>query len=61
MLYMATLTARHANPSLKPFYERLIERGKPKMVAIVATMRKLLTLLNAMARSRQPWNPQLMG
>jgi transposase len=45
VLYMATLTARRGNPALKTFHDRLIERGKPKMVAIIATMRKLLTLL----------------
>jgi transposase len=61
VLYMATLTARQANPALKTFHDRLIERGKPKKVAIVATMRKLLTLLNAMARSRHAWTPQLAG
>ncbi|HVZ35214.1 MAG TPA: transposase, partial [Polyangiaceae bacterium] len=61
VLYMATLTARQANPALKIFHNRLIERGKPKKVAIVATMRKLLTLLNAMARSRRTWTPQLTG
>ena len=61
VLYMATMTARQANPALKTFHDRLIERGKPKKVAIVATMRKLLTLLNAMARSRQTWTPQLAG
>jgi transposase len=61
VLYMATLTARQANPALKAFHDRLIERGKPRMVAIVATMRKLLTLLNAMVRSRRAWTPQLTG
>lgn len=61
VLYMATLTARQANPGLKAFHDRLIENGKPKMVAIVATMRKLLTLLNAMARTGRAWNPQLTG
>lgn len=61
VLYMATLTARQANPALKAFHDRLIERGKPRMVAIVATMRKLLTLLNAIVRSRRAWTPQLTG
>jgi transposase len=59
VLFMASLTARHRNPVLAVFYDRLIARGKPKMVAITATMRKLLTILNAMARSRKPWAPQL--
>ena len=55
VLYMAALTARHRNPPLADFYNRLIERGKPKMVAIIATMRKLLTVLNAMVRQRRPF------
>jgi transposase len=61
VLFMATLSARHANPALASFHARLTERGKPKMVAIVATMRKLLTILNAIARTRSPWTPQLAG
>lgn len=59
VLFMATLTARHSNPDLKAFHARLLERGKPKMVAVVATMRKLLTTLNAMVRSRETWVSQL--
>ena len=58
VLYMATLTARRVNPAIKVFHDRLIERGKPKMVAIVASMRKLLTLLNAMLRTGEQWNPK---
>lgn len=57
VLFMATLMARRANPALATFHARLIERGKPKMVAMVATMRKLLTILNAIARTRSPWRP----
>ena len=57
VLFMATLMARRANPALAAFHTRLIERGKPKMVALVATMRKLLTILNAIARTRSPWRP----
>jgi len=57
VLFMATLMARRANPALAAFHTRLIDRGKPKMVAVVATMRKLLTILNAIARTRSPWQP----
>lgn len=57
VLFMATLMARRANTALAAFHTRLIDRGKPKMVAIVATMRKLLTILNAIARTRSPWRP----
>lgn len=54
-LYMATLTATRYNPILKAFYERLLAAGKPKKVAIVACMRKLLTILNAMLREKAGW------
>lgn len=57
VLYMATLTAVRHNPVLKAFYERLRQRGKPAKVAIVAAMRKLLTMLNAMLRDNAHWNP----
>lgn len=61
VLFMAVLSARRTNPVLAAFHDRLIDRGKPKMVAITATMRKLLTVLNAMARSRTGWAPRLAG
>ena len=54
-LYMATLTAVRRCQALKDFYERLVKAGKPKKVALVACMRKLLTHLNAMARDNAPW------
>ena len=55
-LYMATLTAIRSNPVIKTFYERLIAKNKPKQVAVVACMRKLLTILNVMVRDNKPWN-----
>lgn len=59
-LYMATLAAIRFNPVIKAFYEQLCQRGKPKKVAIVACMRKLLTMLNAMVRDNKVWHtPQL--
>lgn len=54
-LYMAALVATRCNPTIKEFYERLVASGKPKKVALVACMRKLLTILNAMIRERTPW------
>lgn len=58
VLYMGALAAiRHSSP-LSQFYNRLIERGKPKKVAIVAVMRKLLTALNAMLRDNNDWKPE---
>jgi transposase len=60
-LYMATLSAVHHNPVIAAFYTRLLAAGKPKKVAQVACMHKLLRILNAMARTGQPWNPTLHG
>lgn len=56
-LYMATLTAVRYNPVLKPYYEHLLAAGKRKKVALVACMRKLLTMLNAIAKHGSTWNP----
>jgi transposase len=57
MLYMALLSATRCNPSIQPFYARLRERGKSFKVAMVACMRKLLVILNAMVRDGTPWRP----
>lgn len=54
-LYMAILSARKFNPALKNFYDRLISRGKLKKVAMVACMRKLITIMNAMLRDNTSW------
>jgi len=56
-LYMATLTAVRHNPALKACYERLLATGKRKKVALVACMRKLLTMLNAIAKHGSMWDP----
>jgi transposase len=53
----AMVAARH-NPDLKAFRDRLVKAGKPKLVALVATARKLLTILNAIVRDQQPWRPK---
>lgn len=58
-LYMAMLSAVRYNPVLKAFYERLIAAGKPKKVALTACSHKLLRILNAMARTGQPWREEL--
>ncbi len=55
VLYMGALVATRHNPTIKEFYERLCASGKPKMVALVACMRKLLTILNAILKNRTPW------
>lgn len=56
-LYMATLVATRHNPVLRTFYRRLRDAGKPPLVALVAAMRKLLTILNAMVKHQQSWQP----
>jgi len=56
VVYMAALVAIQHNPAIKVFYCRLIAAGKPKKVAIVACMRKLLTILNAMLRDQKLWD-----
>lgn len=57
-LYMATLSSIQYNPAIQSFYQRLVARGKEKKVAIVACMRKLLTMLNAMIRDNNTWNTE---
>jgi transposase len=57
-LYMATLTAIRFNPVIKSFYQRLTAKDKPKKVAIVACMRKLLTIVNVMIRENKLWNAE---
>ncbi len=59
VLYMATLAAARYNPAIKSFYERLKKAGKAPKVALVACMRKLLTILNAMLKNNQKWDPLL--
>jgi len=58
LLYMAATTAIRSNPVIRAFYERLKARGKPHKVAMVACMRKMLTILNAMVRQSTPWTPE---
>ena len=55
-LYMAVLVAIRFNPVIKEFYDRLVAAGKPKKVAIVASMRKFITILNAMVRTGTSWD-----
>ena len=55
VLYMAALVGSRYNPVLRDLYQRLLTAGKPKKVALTACMRKLLTILDAMVKSGQPW------
>lgn len=54
-LFLGASVASRWNPVLKAFFERLVSTGKPKMVALIAVARKLLTMLNAILRDRRPW------
>lgn len=58
VLYMAALSAKKHNPFIRKFYQRLIQHGKEKKVALTACMRKLLVILNALLRTNQPWRSQ---
>jgi transposase len=58
-LYMAILSARKFNPAIKKFYDRLIQKGKLKKVAMVACMRKLIIIMNAMMRDGSEWKPSM--
>jgi transposase len=58
VLYMAALVATRRNAVIRAFYRRLVAAGKPKklvLVALVACMRKLLTMLNVIVRTKTPW------
>ena len=54
-LFMGAMVAKQHNPILKAFFDRLVAAGKPKMVALIAVARKLLTILNAILRDQKPW------
>jgi transposase len=56
-LFMGALVASRYNPTLKAFRDRLVAAGKPKLVALIATARKLLVILNAILRDKKPWQP----
>jgi transposase len=59
VLYMATMSAIRCNPTIKVFADRLKLSGKPAKVVIVACMRKLLTIMNAMLKNNVPWTPKI--
>jgi transposase len=56
-MFMGAMVAKRHNPLLRAFFDHLVAAGKPKMVAIIAVARKLLTILNAILRDRTPWQP----
>ena len=55
VLYMGALVASRHNPAIQDFYQRLLADGKPKKVALAASMRKLLVILNGMLKHGSPW------
>jgi transposase len=57
-LFMAAMVAARHNPVLKTFRDKLVAAGKPKLVALIAVARKLLTILNALLRDNQRWQPK---
>ena len=59
VLYMAALAATRCHPELRAFYQRLVAGGKPKKVALVATMRKLIITLNAVLARGTVWKPEM--
>lgn len=61
VLYMATMSAKKHNPVIREFYDRLIAKGKPHKVAMVACMRKLLTMLNAMIKAGEDWKEPVIN
>ena len=60
VLYMGALVASRYNPVIRALYQRLVSAGKPKKVALTACMRKLLTIVNAMVKTGQHWNPTMV-
>ena len=56
MLFMAMLTSIQHNPVIRSTYQRLLDNGKHKKVALTACMRKMIIILNAMLRDQKPWN-----
>lgn len=61
VLFMGAITAARHNATLKAFHQRLIDAGKPKLVALIAVARKLLTILNAIIRSGQAWQSEVQA
>ena len=56
-LYMGALVATRCNPTIRSYYQRLLASGKPKKLAFIACVRKLLTILNAITRHQTAWRP----
>lgn len=59
VLFLAAMVAGQHNPVLKRFRDKLVGEGKPKLVALIAVARKLITILNAILRDKRPWQPEI--
>ncbi len=59
-LYWPAISAQRSNPLIKPLYDRIVDEGKPKMVAIVAAMRKLLHLAYGVVKNDRPFDPNYL-
>ncbi len=59
VLYMAMMSAMQSNPVFKATYQRLLEAGKPKKVAIIACVRKMVVILNSMLRDGTMWDENM--
>ncbi|WP_395476380.1 IS110 family transposase [Rickettsia endosymbiont of Pantilius tunicatus] len=57
-LYMAAVTSVRCNPAVKPFYKRLVEKGKAKKLALTAVMRKIVIIVNNIVKNKRPWQNQ---
>ena len=57
VLFTGAMAAARFNPPLRAFHQKLVDAGKPKIVATIAVARKLLTILNAIIRDQKPWKP----
>jgi len=59
-MYMAMMSAIQCNPKFKALYNRMVAAGKPKKVAIIACIRKLVTIINSMVRDGVMWDPKMI-
>ena len=59
VLFVSMMSAIQYHPKLKPFYEKMLAAGKPKKVALIACMRKQLTILNTMVKNNTCWDEKM--
>ena len=59
VMFMAMMSAMQCNPVFKEAYQRLLKKGKPKKLAIIACVRKMIVILNSMVRDQTYWSPEM--